>query len=196
MQKTWFILFSMMGLLLAFIESLHGQKKTQTFTVTQVINAPAHEVWQVVGQDYGAIANSHPKIVSSDYLVGSLQAGEGAERVCNFNEKGTRFLHEKQTHFDSANYTFRNQVFKAGRFPIDPDYTFADYKVEPLDENSSRFTFNMNFRTKPAFMGGMVKGKFKRLIEDYVIAVDHHVKTGENVNKSNFKQIKRAYASR
>ncbi len=172
------------------------QKKVQTFTVSHVINAPAEKVWAVVGEDYGAIAHSHPKIISSNYVNGTLKAGEGAERVCNFNEKGTRFVKEKQVNYDPQNYTFKNQVFQAGKFPVDPEYTYAIYKVEPIDANSSRFTFDMNFRTKPAFMGGMMKGNFKKLIEDYALAIEHHIQTGEKVNRDNFKSIKKSVASR
>ena len=47
-------------------------KKVQTFTVSHIIDAPAEKVWAIVGEDYGAIAYSHPKIVSSDYINGSL----------------------------------------------------------------------------------------------------------------------------
>ena len=54
----------------------------------------------------------------------------------------------------------------------------------------------MNYRTKPAFMGGMMKGSFKKLINDYFIAIEHHVKTGEKVTKDNFKEIKKAYVVR
>lgn len=172
------------------------KKKVQTFTVSHVIQAPADKVWAVVGEDYGAIAHSHPQIVSSDYVKGTLKAGEGAERVCHFNEKGTRFLKEKQTNYDPQNYTFKNQVFQAGRFPVDPEHTYAIYRVVPIDENSSKFVFDMNYRTKPAFMGGMMKGKFKTLIQDYAIAVEHHIHTGEKVNKENFKSIKKSVASR
>lgn len=172
-----------------------AQKKTQTFTVSHIINAPADKVWAVVGEDYGAIARSHPKIIESNYVNGSLQAGEGAERVCYFNEKGTRFLKEKQVNYDPENYTFRNQVFQAGKFPVDPEYTYAIYKVEAIDEHTSRFTFNMHYRTKPAFMGGMMKGSFKKLIEDYALSIEHYVNTGEPVNKENFKTIKKQYRS-
>lgn len=49
---------------------------------------------------------------------------------------------------------------------------------------------------KPAFMGGMMKGQFKKLINDYFIAIDHHVATGEKVTKANFKEIKKQYVSR
>jgi len=181
---------------LLFISSIIAQKKekrTQNFVVASTINAPADKVWAVVGEDYGGIAYSHPKIVSSDYINGSLKGGEGAERVCNFNEKGTRFLKEKQLNYDPDNYTFRNQVFQAGKFPVNPELTYAIYQVEPIDDNTSKLVFNMTYRTKPAFMGGMMKGSFKRLIADYGIAIEHHINTGEKVTKENFKKIKRGY---
>lgn len=189
-----------LSLLLAFlfisITPSFAQKKVKKFTVSHVIKAPADQVWAVVGEDYGAIAQSHPKIVSSEYINGTLMAGEGAERVCNFNKKGTRYLKEKMVDYNPMDYTFKNQVFKAGKFPVNPEYTFAIYKVEAIDANTSRFTMDMTYRTKPAFMGGMMKKKFKKLINDYAIAIEHHVKTGETVNKDNFKSIKKQYASR
>lgn len=186
----------LMILMLLGTETISAQKKVKTFEVVHVINASADQVWAVVGEDYGAIANSHPKIVSSNYTNGSLQPGEGAERVCNFNEKGTRYLHEKQVEYDPENYTFKNQVIKAGKFPVNPAYTYGVYKVEPIDEHTSRFVFNMTYRTKPAFLGGMMKGRFKKLIRDYAIAIEHHVKTGEAVNKGNFKSVKKLYAKK
>jgi len=184
-----------LSLMIAFVfvglQSAIAQKKVKTFNVSYVINAPANKVWKVVGEDYGAIAHSHPKIVSSNYINGTLKSGEGAERICNFNEKGTRFLKEKQVDYQPENYTFKNQVFQAGKFPVSPEHTFAIYKIEAIDANTSRFVFNMTYRTKPAFMGGMMKGSFKKLINDYALAIEHHVKTGEVVTKDNFKSIKK-----
>lgn len=172
------------------------QKKIQKFTVSKVIPHSADKVWAVVGEDYGAVAYSHPKIISSEYVNGSLKATEGAERVCYFNEKGTQFLKERMLSYDPDNMTFVNKVFQAGKFPVDPDYTRGIYKVEPIDENSCRFVFNMEYRTKPAIMGGFAKGKFKRLIKDYVISIEHYIGTGEKVTKDNFKKIKKAYKLR
>lgn len=89
--------------------------------------------------------------------------------------------------YDPENYTFRNQVYQAGKFPVNPEYTYAIYKIEPIDANSCRFVFDMTYRTKPAFMGGMMKKSFKKLINDYAIAIEHHVTTGEVVTKDNFR---------
>lgn len=188
------------SLVLSFIffglNPLLAQKKVKTFSVSHIIKAPADKVWAIVGEDYGAIAHSHPKIISSDYTNGTLQSGEGAERVCYFNNKKTRFLKEKQVDYQPENYSFKNQVFQAGKFPVSPEHTFAIYKVESIDANTSRFVFDMTYRTKPAFIGGMMKGNFKKLIRDYAIAIEHHVLTGERVNKDNFKSIKKQYKAR
>lgn len=190
------IRISLLAVCLLFLTlAAKAQKKVKRFTVTHIIKAPADKVWNVVGEDYGAIANSHPKIVNSEYESGTLKAGEGAERICYFNEKGSRYLKEKQVNYDPENYTFKNQVYSAGKFPVNPDYTFAIYKVEKIDDYTSRFVFEMTYRTKPAFLGGMMKGNFKKLIKDYAISVEHYVKTGEPVNKKNFKSIKKQYAS-
>lgn len=187
--------FTLALMLLASV-AFSQKKKVKTFKVSKVLNLPAEKVWAVVGDDYGAIAYSHPLIVSSDYINGSLEAGEGAQRVCNFNDKGTRYLKEKMINYQPEKMTFINQVFQAGKFPVDPDLTRAVYKVKAIDENTSELSFDMQFRTKPAFMGGMMKGSFKKLINDYFIAVEHHIRTGEEVTKDNFKEIKKAYAAR
>ena len=98
-------------------------------------------------------------------------------------------------NLDAENMTFINKVYQAGKFPVDPDYTQAVYKVEDLGNGKSRLIFDMQFRTKPAMMGAMAQGKFKKLIEDYFIAIEHHVRTGEKVNQDNFKDIKKQYKS-
>lgn len=192
-MKT-FIRFNFILLfILSFGINSYAQKKVHKFQLSKTLDIPASEVWKVVGEDYGAIAYSHPKIVSSNYLEGTLNAGKGAERICHFNDKGNKYLKEKITEFDSENMTFVNQVFQAGKFPVDPEYTRAIYKVDDLGNGKSRLSFDMQFRTKPAFMGMMAKGQFKKLIKDYFIAIEHHVKTGEKVTKNNFKSIKKMY---
>ena len=55
-------------LVVSGINASTAQKKVQSFKLVHVIKAPAEKVWAVVGEDYGAIANSHPKIVRSDYV--------------------------------------------------------------------------------------------------------------------------------
>ena len=172
------------------------QKKVQQFKVSKVIDLPADRLWAVVGEDYGKIAHSHPKIISSDYVDGSLKAGEGAHRICYFNEKQTQYLKEKMVDFSPDQMTFTNKVYQAGKFPVDPEYTQAVYQIKDLGDGTSEFSFDMQYRTKPAFMGSMAKGKFKKLINDYFIAVEHYVRTGEEVTQENFKEVRKQYVTR
>lgn len=104
--------------------TLTAQKKVQSFSISRVIDSNIESVWNVVGEDFGAIANSHPKIVSSTYNQGSITyGGEGAERICNLNESGTKYIKEKQLHFDAENHSFTVQVFHTEGIPLNPDYT-------------------------------------------------------------------------
>ena len=189
--KLSLFIFFLVGTLHSF-----AQKKTQNFSVSRVIKAPATAVWKVVGEDFGAVANSHPGIISSEYISGSLEGGEGAERVCYLNEKKTKYTQEKQVEYNPEDYRFKAQVFRVDGIPLDADVTYAIYQVAPMDENTSKLTITMAFRTKPAFMGSLAKGRFKKTIADYALAVEHHVLTGEKVNKDNFKEIKKQYPSR
>lgn len=194
MRKTMRVV--VLGILVALSGSVEAQKqkKVQTFQVSKVIDLSADQLWAVVGDDYGRIAYSHPKIIASDYINGTLKAGEGAERVCYFNEKQTQFLKEKMINYSPESMSFTNTVYQAGKFPVNPEYTKAIYRVKDLGNGTSEFSFDMQYRTKPAIMGPIAKGKFKKLIQDYFIAVEHHVKTGEEVTKENFKEIKKKYA--
>lgn len=170
-------------------------KKVITFTVNRTINAPAKDVWRVVGEDFGAIANSHPKIVSSSYNQGHITGGENASRRCNFNESGSKYLEEKQVSFDAKNFTFKVMIYQSSGIPLNTDYSYGIYKVTPIDDKTSQLSMTMVLRTKPAFLGGLAKGQFKKDIGDYLLAVEHHVLTGENVNKDNFKEIKKKYSN-
>lgn len=186
---------TMFLLVIAISFSSLAQKKTVSFTVKRTINAPANKVWAVVGDDFGAVANSHPQIVSSNYINGTLKSGEGAERVCNLNEAGTKYVQEKMVDYSPENYTFKAQIFHAYKIPLVPENSYAIYKVVPIDENTSELVLELELRTTPAFMGNLFKSKFRNTIKDYTIAVEHHVLTGEVVNKDNFKQIKKQYKS-
>ena len=189
----------MIGLFLGMDQEAFAQsmaKKFKVLDVERVMPFSAEKVWAAVALDYGKIAESHPRIVRSDYEAGSLQGELGAQRMCAFNDKGTQVLHEKIVDWDEENMTFVNMILEAKKFPLDEDNTRAIYKVTPIDANTSKLSMHMEFRTSPAFMGGMMKGSFEKLLNDYMIAVEHNIKTGEAVNRDNFKDIRKQYASK
>ncbi len=168
-------------------------KKYKTFTVSRVLPFSQEKVWAAVADDYGNIANSHPKIIASNYVEGSLKGGEKAQRMCYFNDKKTRLLKEEIVEWKPAEGYFVNRVLKAEKFPVNTDNTRATYMVKALGPNKTEFSMKMEFRTKPAIMGAMAQGQFKKLLNDYMLAVEHHIATGESVTAANFKDVKRQY---
>lgn len=170
-------------------------KRFHTLEVSREMPFSAETVWKAVAEDYGNIANAHPKIIASGYTAGALKGEKGAQRFCYFNEKQTQSVTEQIVDWDPKNMTFVNRILEAKRFPVNPDNTRATYRVEALDDNRSLVSMTMEFRTKPAFMGPLAKGQFRNLLEDYFIAVEHHIRTGEQVNGENFKAIKKKHFS-
>lgn len=181
-----------------FLQTTEAQteKKLIGFTVERTIDAPATDIWQVIGNDFGAISKSHPLVVRSEYVDGALQGELGTERLCYFKENGSQMLREKIVDWRPAQMEFDAAIKETKKFPIDTGVTYFTMRVKPLSDNQSKLEMIMNYRTKPAFMGGMMKGNFTKRLEDYLLAIEHHVLTGEEVNVTNFKSIKKSYASK
>ena len=104
-------------------------------------------------------------------------------------------FHEKITKWNAEEMSFTQIIKDYKKFPIDKEHTEVVYSVERIDGNTSKIKANLMYRTKPAFMGGMAKGKFRGMLEDYFLAIEHHIKTGEKVTVENFKSIKKHYKS-
>lgn len=170
-------------------------KKHQTVIVERVINAPAERVWQALVGDYGEISNFSPFIFTSNYENGSLKGVHGAERKCIFNEKGTRWSHEKIKSVDHKKMIMKNIILATGKLPLDTNNSFAYYKVKDNGDGTSTSAYEFFYRTKPAFMMGLVKGAFKKQLRETLMGLEHYLSTGEIVNASNvnWKTIKKKY---
>ena len=134
-------------------------------------------------------------IYVSNYENGSLRGELHAERYCQFNEKGTRWVHERISAVDNKNMVMHNTVIEAGKFPVDQDNSQGIYAVRDNGDGTATASVEFQYRTKPAFMGSLVKGQFKRLLQGTLIGLKHYVETDEKVNAVNgkFKEIKDRY---
>ncbi|OHX67874.1 SRPBCC family protein [Flammeovirga pacifica] len=186
-------IFFALAVLTSFI-TLGQNKKTQHVEVSRIIKAPASAVWKVVGEEFGDIHKSHPFVVDSKYTKDDVSEGcEGAERVCSLTLDGKKYVKEKQVNYDPENMNFKVQIIHIQGLPLVPEYSYGVYQVDKVDAETSKLVFTFDYRTKPAFMGSLAKGKFKKQLSDYMLAVDHYVTTGEEVNGENFKDIKQKY---
>ena len=181
---------------IAVAPNAHAQSMEKKYRVVEVSRTMSHSpqaLWQAVAGDYGNIANSHPQIVSSEYQSGSLKGELGAERKCNFDGDNKSWTHERIVGWDEANMVMTNAVITSDNYPLDADNSRAIYSVIPTADGGSTFNLRFEFRTDPAFMGPMVQGKFETLLEQYMVAVDHYLSTGEAVTMENFAEIEKMY---
>ncbi|AXT57520.1 SRPBCC family protein [Aquimarina sp. MMG015] len=193
-MKTWILgTFMFICSTVAFSQSM--SKKHRIIKVEIEIKASPDRVWEAMVLDYGEISNFSPYIYTSDYINGSLKGELGAKRKCSFNEKGTRWTHERIEEIDNENKVMRNIVIDAEKFPLDIDNSQAYYRVRDNGNGTSTASYEFQFRTKPAFIGAIAKGNFKKTLIGTLIGLKHYVETGEKVNASNgrYKEIKKRY---
>ena len=145
--------------------------------------------------DYGAISNFSPYIYASNYEAGSLKGEVGAERKCSFNAKGSQWVHEKIKSIDHDRRVMVNVPIDGAKLPLDYENTQAFYTVRKNPDGSSTAGYEMQFRTRPAFMGMLAKGGFKKQLGGTLVGLKHFVETGEKVNLANerYEEIKDKY---
>jgi hypothetical protein len=165
-----------------------------TLKIQKQFDIPADKIWKVVAEEYSTISNSHPTIVDSHFLNGHTEVKEGAERFCAFDDNGKQYLKERIIKFNPEKRTFTNAAYEAGKFPLDTSKTQGTFTVDEIDKNRSKVTFLMEYQTKPAFMGALVKGQFKKLLKDYFVSIEHYARTGESITLENYKEIRRKYS--
>lgn len=162
---------------------MSSNKKSHTFSISHVINAPAKKVWAVIGEQYGEIEKYHPDITESKYNEGFTIGGEGSERVSYLNENKTKIAYEKQLNFDPENFSFTSQVIKFEGASMNPEGTFMKYKIEPINATSCRLLGEMGFQLKPAFLGWIFKNVLKNASQNHFMAIEHYVMANEPINK-------------
>lgn len=170
-------------------------KKYKSIEVEIDINAPAEKVWNAMVKDYGAISNWSPYIYAINYENGSLKGVKGAERKCDLNESGSRWVHERIASIDDQKMEMRNIILDGAKFPLDKENTQAYYRVKDNGDGTSTASYLMQFRGKPAIMTGMMRGSFKKSLENNLKGLKHYVETGEKVTPENdkIKDIKDLY---
>ncbi|MDH7445973.1 SRPBCC family protein [Aquimarina sp. 2201CG14-23] len=189
------LVFTLVGIISMNTSAQSMKKKFRTVKVEMSINAPAERVWEVMVLDYGEISNFSPYIYTSAYTNGSLKGEFGAERKCNFNEKGTQWSKERITEIDNQNMVMHNVVIDGAKLPLNFDNSQAFYRVKDNGDGTSTASYEFQFRTKPAFLGIMAKGGFKKQMSGTLVGLKHYIETGERVTggTDKYKKIKHKY---
>ncbi|PCJ63932.1 MAG: hypothetical protein COA58_14980 [Bacteroidetes bacterium] len=193
-MKTRFLLIGSVLLAIAVMGfKTEKMKKIQSYSISVIIKLPAEKVWTLISKDYGSVQNYADQIHKSEYTDGYIKGGENCQRICYLNSEQTTYYKEKMVNVDNENMSYTNIMTEVGKLPIVPGVSKTLFKVVRLTDSSCELIANSEYRTKPALMGVLFKGKFKATMTDYLISVASYAQTGVPVTKENFKEIKKDF---
>ncbi|NQX97268.1 MAG: hypothetical protein HRT73_05220 [Flavobacteriales bacterium] len=192
-MKTHYLLIGLLSTLAIMSFKTEKMKKVQSYSTSVTIQLPAKKVWNLISKDYGNVQNYADQIHKSEYINGYKEGGENCERVCYLNQEQTTYYKEKMVNVDNVNMSYTNIMTEVGKLPIVPNISKTIFKVKILSNTSCELIANSEYRTKPALMGVLFKGKFKSTMTDYLIAVASFAQTRVPVTKDNFKRIKKDF---
>ncbi|MFT7559245.1 MAG: hypothetical protein ACI93R_001150 [Flavobacteriales bacterium] len=166
--------------------------KVKVFDFNFLLPFPTKDVWDLIANDYGNVANYANGLASSSGL-GDIQNGkEGCQRICRLNETGSKYLIEKMEDVNAKSWTFTNVITEVKGLPIVPNLSKVIFALAP-DANNCKTSMEIFFRTKPAFLARFLRGSSKKQMGDLMIGIEHHLKTGEIVKANNFKPLTKRY---
>ena len=166
-----------------------------SFQVERTIPVSASKLWNVVGEQYADVSKYHSGIISSELINGFDKSELGAERICKLDNDGKKYVEERLTEYDPEKMRVKALLYHGSGVPTVGNKTYAAYDVTPIDDGHAKLTITQVYATKPAFLGRLLKGKFKKYTEEHAVFVEHYATTGEAVNKSNSKDILKKYAA-
>ncbi len=130
--------------------------------VTQLVNAPAEQVWKA-WDDFANINDFNPNLSASFLIDDSAPTGLGAQRQCDMAD-GKNYLREKIVGYTPG----RQLVVDIYESSMPLKSAQATITVEPIQQGKSRVTMEMQFVPGMGILGKlmapMMKSKFSNML--------------------------------
>ncbi len=164
------------------ISEMKELKKADGVKLTEVtyqlkVDATLEYVWAVIAQ-YGNIASFHSGVAESGKVgKSSNEVSMGCERSCTiYDGKRKIDIKERVTEIEKGKY-YRYEVYEWVNFPLKK--MFNGFGVKKDAEGNTILYQVQNYRLKPGFLTGMMKGKLKKGARETLIMYKHYIETGE-----------------
>lgn len=167
----------------------NNQMKLKTVQYEMVVNVTPQQAWEVLA-DYGDVASFHPQLESSRSLNGSSsKAALGCDRECVIpNGKKKVVVKEKIYDFVEGQY-YTYDVYEWKNFPLNAMHN--TFGVKTNREGKTIIYQITDFRLKPAFLTGFMKGKIRSSARDSLLGYKHFMETGER--NANIEVLRKKY---
>lgn len=162
-------------------------KKQRKIKTEIFINTSKERVWEILFTRFGETHIYNPNLEGS-HFVSSSKGEVGCERQCDFDAKTKvieRIVKSEELKSFSIDIVGGNMPFM--------DKGLVDVELLETNPNQTKVVFTMNFVSKPAFMGLMMKGMMKKKLTDVLIGLKYYLETGNTVSKRTYKPVYNAY---
>lgn len=152
-----------------------------TVTVTRDISAPLAQVWDVL-RDFGNTADYNPAVPVSAQ-VGDTREAVGAQRRCDVNASGSKWVLEQITDWDAANHRYSLEMIDGpGRPPVERFTVDIEATESGTDHTTVSMTASMQTKgMRQGLMGKAAKPMLTKVFGQVLAGLAHHVATGEKV---------------
>ena len=155
------------------------------------LDVPAAKAWEIISDDFGAVSNWHPEIVSSKITSEDPTVQNGLERYCDYSMNGKRWAKERIEDYDPENMSFTLRMVEVKDIPMDPEYCHAKYKINDLGNGRSKLIVESHVRTKPAMLATFFIPFLQGAMKDMLLGFAHHAASGETVTSYVIKRLKK-----
>ena len=148
------------------------------------INAPKNKVWDTIA-DFPAVVNFHPLIANSYTINDTVSRGFGAERTCEFDAAGKKFINERITRYaEGESY----DVLIYGGTQMPPvNNMLATLSVREVSANETIMTMKISYQPKAnpvmwVMAHTMIKRFLNNAIQSVLDGAKTHIETGKTIN--------------
>lgn len=168
------------------------QMKLTKVEYEMVVNVTPQKAWEVLA-DYGNVAGFHSQLESSRSLNGSSSKAElGCDRECVIPDgKKKIVVKEKIYEFVEGQY-YTYDVYEWTNFPLNAMHN--TFGVKTNSEGKTVIYQITNYRLKPGFLTGFMKGKIRSSARTSLLGYKHYMETGEKnadpkIIKAKYKNV-------
>ncbi len=189
---------SLLLIIVAFLTlQMNAQKegkeiKLKTIKYEMVVNVTTQKAWDVLNS-YGDIGSFHAGLESSSAINGSPNIAQmDCERICYIPRTKNKkiMVKEKIIDYSEGNY-YTYDVYEWENFPLKKmNNTFG---VKTNAQGETVIYQVTNFRLKPGFLTGMMKGKLRRGARTTLMGYKRYMETGDK--RIDIKELKKQYKS-
>ena len=154
-----------------------------TLNFETTVNVGKEKAWDLLA-DFAGVSIFHPMVPKSYAINGTDDTGLGAERRCELNHDGSKFVEERIVRFDEG-HEYDVEIYGGNQVPPVNDF-LVTLGVQSINTNQTRVYMRANYQPKWGIIGAtmnrvMIAPFLKKVLPGILAGFRHHIETGQPV---------------